>query len=82
MTTYRLKYDLAAEAVYDALPPAASEQLTLALAAACDDPLGATEPYGHDDPVMRMIVTDHVSAILMVGHNRKTLTLLQISYLG
>ncbi|MFD7682888.1 hypothetical protein [Streptomyces sp. NPDC060187] len=44
--SYRLKYDPAADAVHEALPPAASEALTLALANACHDPLAATVPYG------------------------------------
>jgi hypothetical protein len=79
---YRLKYDPAAEAVHEAMPPAASETLTLALAAACRDPLGATEPYGEEDDVMRMLVTDHAFAVLLVGHTLKTITVLQINYLG
>ncbi|NGN64120.1 hypothetical protein G5C51_09410 [Streptomyces sp. A7024] len=80
--TYRLKYDRAAEAVHDALPSEASEQLSLALAAACDDPIGATEPYGEDDGVVRMLITEHVIAVLLVGDVTKTLTVLQLSYLG
>lgn len=80
---YRLQFDPAAEAVYDALPPHHSEPLTLALADACDDPLGATRGYGEvEDEVMRLIDTDHVRAVLLVGHNLKTITVLQISHLG
>lgn len=79
---YRLKYDPAAEAVHEAMPPAASETLTLALADACHDPLAATEPYGEDDGVMRMIVTEHSFAVVLVGHTLKTLSVLQITYLG
>ncbi|GGX82622.1 hypothetical protein [Streptomyces hiroshimensis] len=79
---YRLKYDRAAEAVHDALPPEASERLSLALAAACDDPIAATEPYGEDDGVVRMIVTEEAIAVLLVGEITKTLTVLQLSYTG
>lgn len=79
---YRLKYDPAAEAVHEALPQAASEALTLALAAACHQPLDATQPYGEDDGIMRMIVTDRVFAVLLLGHTLKTITVLQISHLG
>jgi hypothetical protein len=79
---YRLKYDPAAEAVHEAMPTAASEALTLALATACHDPLDATQPYGEDDGVMRMIVTDQAFAVLLVGHTLKTVTVLQINYLG
>ncbi|WP_419996141.1 hypothetical protein [Streptomyces boninensis] len=79
---YRLKYDRAAEAVHDALPQGASEQLSLALAAACDDPIIATQPYGEDDGVVRMLVTEHVIAVLMVGSATKTLTVLQLNFMG
>lgn len=79
---YRLRYDPAAEAVHDALPPDVSERLSLALAAACDDPIGATESYGEDDGVIRMLVTEHVIAVLLVGQVSKTLTVLQLNYMG
>ncbi|KPI19917.1 hypothetical protein [Streptomyces mirabilis] len=78
---YRLKYDPAADAVHEAIPPAASETLTLALADACHDPIAATEPYGEDDDVMRMIVTEQAFAVLLVGNTLKTITVLQINYL-
>lgn len=79
---YRLKYDPAAEAVHEAMPQAASEALTLALADACHDPIAATQPYGEDDGVMRMIVTEQAFAVLLVGQTLKTITVLQITYLG
>lgn len=79
---YRLKYDPAAEAVHEAMPLAASEALTLALAAACHDPTAVTQPYGEDDGVMRMVVTDQAFAVLLVGQALKTITVLQINYLG
>ncbi|MEU4063453.1 hypothetical protein AB0F25_13630 [Streptomyces wedmorensis] len=77
---YRLKYDPAAEAVHEAMPATSSEALTLALAAACSDPIGATEPYGEDDGVIRMLVTDAAFAVLLVGDTLKAVTVLQISY--
>lgn len=79
---YRLKYDPAADAVHEAMPAAASEALTLALADACHDPFGASVPYGEDDGVMRMIVTEHAFAVLLVGQTLKTITVLQVTYLG
>jgi hypothetical protein len=79
---YVLKYDVLAEAAHDALPRDASEALTLALADACRDPLGATVPYGEDDKIMRMVVTDHAFAVLLLGHVLGTLTVLQISSLA
>ncbi|MBF6045970.1 hypothetical protein GO001_12140 [Streptomyces sp. NRRL B-1677] len=79
---YRLKYDRAAEAVHDALPPEVSERLSLALARACDDPIASTEPYGEDDGVVRMIVTEQVIAVVLVGQIAKSLTVLHLSYTG
>lgn len=79
---YRLKYDPAAEAVHEAMPAQASETLTLALADACHDPIAATQPYGEDDDVMRMIITEQAFAVLLIGQTLKTITVLQINYLG
>lgn len=79
---YRLKYDAAAEAVHDALPPDARAELTLALAAACENPMTGTKHYGVDDGVMRKATTRHVTAFLLVGHTFKTITVLQIEHLA
>ncbi|AJP04761.1 hypothetical protein TU94_28260 [Streptomyces cyaneogriseus subsp. noncyanogenus] len=79
---YRLKYDPAAEAVHEAMPSAASETLTVALADACHDPLAATQPYGEDDGVVRMLVTEQAFAVLLIGDTLKTITVLQVTYLG
>ncbi|MGW1745775.1 hypothetical protein ACWCRD_09190 [Streptomyces sp. NPDC002092] len=58
------------------------KQLSLALVAACEDPIGATEPYGEDDGVVRMLVTEPAIAVLLVGQITKTLTVLQLSFTG
>jgi hypothetical protein len=79
---YRLKYDPAAEAVHESMPPAASEALTLALADACHDPLAATQPYGENDGVVRTLVTQQAFAVLLIGDTLKTITVLQVTYLG
>ncbi|RKN40774.1 hypothetical protein [Streptomyces hoynatensis] len=79
---YTLRYDAAAATVHDALPPASSEALTEALARTCEDPIGATEPYGHDDGVMRMVVTERAFAVVLVGHATKRITVLRITYLA
>jgi hypothetical protein len=79
---YRLKYDEGMEAVHEAMPQAASEALTFALGAACHDPLGATQPYGEEDEVVRMLVTEQAFAVLLIGHTLKTVTVLQVTYLG
>lgn len=79
---YRLKYDPAAEAVHEAMPATASETLTLALSDACHDPFDATQAYGEDDGIMRMVITEHCFAVILLGHSLKTITVLQINYLG
>lgn len=79
---HRLKYDAAAGAVHDAMPADASEQLTLMLADVCHDPLGRSIPYGEDDEVVRMVITDHAFAVILIGDVTQTVTVLQISYLG
>lgn len=68
--------------MHDALPTEAREALTVAFAAACRDPLGATEPYGVDEKVVRMVVTPAVFAVVSIGHVLKTITVLQITHLG
>jgi hypothetical protein len=77
---YALKLDAAVEAVYDALPPRASENLTRALALACEHPLDATHPYGVDDKVVRQVITPEARAVLLIGQNTRTITVIQIDY--
>ena len=79
---FYLKYDPPAEAVHESMPPAASEALTLALADTCHDPIAATQPYGGDDGVMRMVVTEQAFAVILLGQTQKTITVLQVTYLG
>jgi hypothetical protein len=79
---YRLKYDPAVEAVHDSLPATASQELTTALAAACDDPMSATRPYnGIDDGVMRKLTTRRVTVSLFIAESEKTISVLQIDLL-
>ncbi|MFD0378679.1 hypothetical protein [Streptomyces sp. NPDC127112] len=79
---YALKLDAPAEAAWDELPPSASENLTRALAMACAHPLEATHPYGVDDKVIRQILTPEVRALLLVGRNTRTVTVLRIDPLS
>lgn len=80
--TFRLKYGGDTEAIHDAMPEDASAQLSYALATACDDPLEATEPYGEDDGIVRVLTTEHTIAVLLIGHQTKVITVLQLSYMG
>jgi hypothetical protein len=81
--TYALRYDKTIEAVWDTLPTTASQALGDALAQACADPLGRTEPYGEDDGIMRtLVVNDVLFAVLYLGHQTRTVHLYQIDYVG
>lgn len=79
---FRLKYGADTEAVHDAMPADASAQLSHALAAACEDPIGATEPYGEDDGIVRALTTEHAIAVLLIGQQTKVITVMQLSYIG
>ena len=79
---YALRCDAVNQAVWDGLPAEASERLALALADACNDPIGATQPYGEDDGIMRTLVTGDILVVLYLGHQTKTLHIFQIDYLG
>lgn len=80
--TYRLKRDATIEAIWNALPQHISEQLTVALAAACEDPYGTTEPHGVDDGLVRELVLDRLIVILYLGHHDKVVHVWQINYWG
>lgn len=80
---YVLRYDKVIEAVWDSLPPEASQALSEALGEVCADPLGRTDPYGEDDGVMRtLIVGDLLFAVLYLGHQSRTVHVYQIDYVG
>jgi hypothetical protein len=80
--TYSLQCSRIVEAVWDSLPQAVSGRLAAALARACDDPMGETEPWGIDDGVTRMLVLSDVFAVLYLEHSAKALHIYQIDYLG
>lgn len=79
---YALRCDAGNQAVWDALPEDARARLALALADACTDPIGATQPYGEDDGIMRTLVTGDILVVIYLGHQTKTLHIYQIDYLG
>ncbi|MFI0218809.1 hypothetical protein [Streptomyces lydicus] len=79
---YVLKCDAIRQAIWDGLPQPISEQLTRALAKACADPVGATQPYGEDDGIMRTLVLPDVFAVIYLGHQTKTLHIYTIEYIS
>ncbi|MFJ8474185.1 hypothetical protein [Kitasatospora sp. NPDC094011] len=80
--TYSLQCSRTVEAVWDSLPQTVSGRLAVALARACDDPIGETQPWGVDDGVTRMLVLADVFAVLYLEHSAKVLHIYQIDYLG
>ena len=79
---YALRCDAVNQAIWDGLPDEARERLALALAAACENPIAATQPYGEDDGIMRTLVTGDILAVIYLGHQTKTLHIYGIEYLG
>ncbi|WP_369214427.1 hypothetical protein [Streptomyces flavofungini] len=79
---YALRCDAINQAIWDGLPDEPRQRLALALADACADPIGATDPYGEDDGIMRTLVTGDILVVIYLGHQTKTLHIFQIDYLG
>ena len=77
---YRLLCDETLLAVWDSLPTDASEQLTLALADVCHDPVAATEPWGIDDGIHRQLIRPLVTALIAVNQERQTVRIYQIQH--
>lgn len=79
---YKLRVDDVLQLVWDALPLASSVELTNALIAVCEDPLGTTVPYGEDDGVMRTLALKSVLVVLLITHGTGHVRVLQITHLG
>jgi hypothetical protein len=80
---YKLRYDKAAETVWDSLPDDARAELDRALVAVCEDPFTATEPAGEDGDVKRILVLRHTMTVLVIIEPPiKRIRILHINYLG
>jgi hypothetical protein len=82
LPVYALRYDSTIEAIWDSLPREASEQFTLSIANACEDPFSATEPFGIDDGHTRLLQLPHVVAMLYLDHEDKELRVYSLDYLA
>ncbi|MFI2318445.1 hypothetical protein AMK17_32205 [Streptomyces sp. CB00072] len=80
--TYRLHFPGDVFDTYKQLPELARRDLALALVDAQEDPLVNSEPYGQDDGVIRTVAQGHVTAVLLLGHDTRTITVLTIAYAG
>jgi hypothetical protein len=77
---YRLHQDRTVRAVRESLPQAAANELTLALGKVLEDPKGATQPYGIDDGVTRMLVLSRTIVMLVVNEETMLVTLANITH--
>ncbi|MFJ3608402.1 hypothetical protein ACIPVA_37040 [Streptomyces anulatus] len=80
--TYRLHLPGDVFDTYKQLPELARRDLALALVDAQDDPLANSEPYGQDDGIIRTVAQGHITAVLLLGHDTRTITVLTIAYAG
>ncbi|MFF1651560.1 hypothetical protein [Streptomyces sp. NPDC058240] len=60
----------------------ARRDLALVLVDAQESPLAHSEPYGQDDGIIRIVARGHVTAVILLGHDTHTLTVLAIAYAG
>ncbi|PJN34448.1 hypothetical protein CG747_39540 [Streptomyces sp. CB02959] len=75
---FRLIYDPGCEPLHGQLPPDASHALTVALEAACRDPIGHTAPRGHADEWNRRLHIDGALAMIFVSYKQKTVAVVDI----
>ncbi|MEU9927220.1 hypothetical protein OH828_37000 [Streptomyces anulatus] len=80
--TYRLHFPGDVFDTYKQLPELARRDLALALVDAQEDPLANSEPYGQDDGIIRTVARGHITAVLLLGHDTRTITVLTIAYAG
>ncbi len=53
-------------------PGQARDEFDRAILAACEDPYGATEPYGIDDAVTRSLAVAQTVAVLLISQAPRT----------
>lgn len=80
--TFRLRLDPTVHAIYAALPELARRDMAVILLDALEDPLAHSTPYGEDDGILRTLALGSITLAALIGHQTKTITVLQISYLG
>lgn len=79
---YDLHWDAEVYPSYTALPRDIRHALGAALVDAQQDPRGHTRPFGHDDGVMRLLIVGSLMAVLLIGEQSKSITVVQINHLG
>ncbi|MFI8437340.1 hypothetical protein ACIGJO_27080 [Streptomyces sp. NPDC079020] len=80
--TYRLHISPDVFDMYKQLPELARRDLSLVLVDAQQSPLEHSEPYGQDDGIIRTVAQGHATAVILLGHDTRMLTVLAIAYAG
>jgi hypothetical protein len=79
---YDLHWDPEVYKAYGSLPTAVRRELAAALIDIQSDPLGPTQPYGHDDGVFRVLERRDALVVLPIIHSTMKVAPLQITYVG
>ena len=80
--TYRLRLDPSIHAIYAALPDDGRRDIAVCLLDALADPIAHSTPYGVDDGIMRTLAHGSVTTAVLLDHDAKTITVVQIGYAG
>jgi hypothetical protein len=81
---YKLRYTLAVESVWDALPDDARDEFERALIRVCEDPYATTGPHGEDGDVKRILTLQHTRAVIVIIETPtiKRVRIQRLAYLG
>lgn len=80
--TYRLRLDPTVHGIYASLPDQARRDIAVCLLDALADPLGHSTPYGIDDGIMRVLAHGTITIAVLLDHDAKTITVVQLGYIG
>ncbi|MEV8548351.1 hypothetical protein AB0L04_00650 [Streptomyces glaucescens] len=80
--TYRLHLDPSIHAIYASLPDKGRRDIGVCLLDALADPLAHSVPYGVDDGIMRTLAHGSVTIAVLLDHDAKAITVVQIGYAG
>lgn len=80
--TYRLRLDPSIHAIYASLPDEGRRDIAVCLLDALNDPITHSTPYGIDDGIMRVLAHGSVTIAVLLDHDAKTITVVQIGCLG
>ena len=80
--TYRLRLDPTTHAIYAQLPDEGRRDMAVCLLDALANPLAHSTPYGIDDGIMRTLAHGSVTLAVLLDHDAKTITVVQIGYIG